>query len=87
MNVKNKHNTTELENILKKLRDYCEENGHPLFAATWQQPSDEKDDGYVYEYVPPRKLDINMEELTGEKDRFPMFLGAIMGFNRDDYKG
>jgi len=87
MNVKNKRELTELENVLKRLRDYCEEHGHPLFAATWQTPYDKKDDGYVYEYVSPARLGINMEELTGEKDRFPMFLGAVMGFDRDDYKG
>lgn len=87
MNVKFKHTPTELEEILAKLRDYCIENNCPLFAATWQKPMEERDDGYVYEYVSPLRLDMNMEELTGEKDRFPMFLGAVMGFNRDDYKG
>ena len=87
MNAKNKCEKTEIEVVLKRLRDYCEENGHPLFVAVWQDPKNKKDDGYVYEYVSPLRLGVDMKDLTGEKDRFPMFLGAVMGFDRNDYNG
>lgn len=81
-----KKSTTEVELKLKELRDYCEENNIPFFGATWSEPTIKRDDGYTYEYVSPLRLGIDIEGYTNERDRFPLFLGAILGFDRNNYK-
>jgi len=73
---------TELEKMLKMVHDYCEERDIPIFLASWQEPVDDRDAGYIYEYLPPACLDMDMEELTGEKDKFPLFLKVVAGVNR-----
>lgn len=70
---------TELEKMLKLVHDYCEERDIPIFLASWQPPETPEDTGYIYEYLPPACLDMNMEELTGKKDKFPLFLKIVAG--------
>ena len=94
--------STELKSKMEALADFCEKNKIPVFVACWEPPeetktTDEKtptgrpkkvfiDDGYRYEYVSPYRLHLTADDVSGDKNRFPMFLGAIMGFDRESYK-
>ena len=70
---------TDLEKMLKMVHDYCAERDIPVFLASWQKPTAEGDSGYIFEYLPPACLDLDMKELTGEKDKFPLFLRIVAG--------
>ena len=74
-----KQQTTEFEEKMKELCDYCEEQGIPIFIAGWQQTEFNPNSGYVYQYLAPSNLGIDIQKETGKKDRFPLFLKAVSG--------
>lgn len=72
----------ELSSKLDELHRYCMSDGTPIFIAAWLPPEKKKNDGYIYEMVSPIRLDISLND-----DRFPHFLGGILGFDRAQFYG
>lgn len=70
----------ELNIMLNDIYNYCLQNNIPVFVATWLPPMKKKDDGYIYELVSPMRLSTPIDE-----DRFPQFLGGIIGFDRTQF--
>lgn len=74
---------TELEIKMQELHDYCEANGVPIFLAAWQNV-DNGNAGYVYQFLPPACVDIDIAEQTGMQDKFPTFLKIVAGVGGAD---
>lgn len=68
---------TELEQKMRALRDYCEENNVPVFIMSYQQTGNKQNSGYIYDYLSPACLNIDVKKETGKKDKFPLFLKVL----------
>lgn len=79
----------ELQNKVRDISSFCKKNRIPLFIAAWCPSAvgenKKKDDGYLYEMQSAVRLDIDIERKSKTKDRFPQFLGGILGFDRTKY--
>ena len=76
--MKRPNQDSELTKRLNAIRDFCRENELPVFVAAFDETLKVPD--YQYVYVSPDSLD---QSIPG--DKFPRFLGGILGFDREDY--
>lgn len=78
---------TDLEKEIESFMKYCEERNIPVFVAAWDKRLlSERNDGYIFSMHSPIRMRRDMEAETGVPDKFARMLGAIIGFDRDDYE-
>jgi len=83
--TKEKQIAAALTAKLDAINSYCMEHNSPIFIACKLPSKKNSDDGFVYEMVSPMRINLDIEEITNETDRFPHFLGGILGFDRTQY--
>lgn len=80
-----KHISSTLSAKLDAINQYCITHELPIFIACKLPSKKKSDDGYMYGMVSPMRINLDIEKITNEKDRFPQFLGGILGFDRTQY--